>query len=143
MIEVDLSARGLEFRVVADELPQEVRQKLVERLAEIAYYEAFYGAPWKSGKLARSIVKEVEDGSASIRVLSPYGLFVVAGTAPHLIRPAWASCLVFKAKSGERVFTRLVRHPGTKPNPFLERAAEKTAEQVPGVFAEVWEEFVG
>ena len=99
MIEADVASRGLEFKDVADELLGDVIQKLVELLAEIAYFEAFYGAPWKDGRLARSIVKEVEEGSAAIRVLSPYGVFVVAGTAPHLIRPAWASCLAFKARS--------------------------------------------
>jgi hypothetical protein len=88
-------------------------------------------------------VKEIEDGYAAIRVLSPYGLFVVAGTAPHLIRPAWASCLAFRVAGRDMVFTKLVRHPGTKPNPFLEKATEKTGEQAAEVFAEVWEEFVG
>jgi hypothetical protein len=123
-VEVEVSTRGLEFEETAKRLDPQLRGLLIERLAEIAYFEAFYGAPWKSGNLARSIVKEVEGDRAVIRVLARYGIYVAAGTKPHLIRPAWASCLAFKAKSGEMIFTRLVQHPGTKPNPFLEEAAE-------------------
>ena len=137
-VEVEVSTRGLEFEETAKRLDSKLRGLLVERLAEIAYFEAFYGAPWKSGNLARSIVKEVEDDHAVIRVLARYGIYVVAGTAPHVIRPAGASCLAFRAKSGDMVFTRLVRHPGTKPNPFLEEAAEKTRGQVDAVFADLF-----
>ena len=137
-VEVEVSTRGLEFEETAKRLDPQLRGLLVERLAEIAYFEAFYGAPWKSGNLARSILKEVEDDHAVIRVLARYGIYVVAGTAPHVIRPAGASCLAFRAKSGDMVFTRLVRHPGTKPNPFLEEAAEKTRGQVNAVFADLF-----
>ena len=141
-VEVEVSTRGLEFEETAKRLDPQLRGLLIERLAEVAYFEAFYGAPWKSGNLARSIVKEVEAESAVIRVLAKYGIYVVAGTAPHEIRPVGASCLAFRAKSGAMVFTRLVRHPGTKPNPFLEEAAEKTRDQVDEIFADLFLELI-
>ena len=141
-VEVEASTRGLEFEETAKRLDPQLRGLLVERLAELAYFLAFYGAPWKSGNLARSIVKEVEADHAVIRVLAKYWIYVVGGTAPHVIRPAGASCLAFRAKSGAMVFTRLVRHPGTKPNPFLEEAAEKTRDQVDEVFADLFLELV-
>ena len=141
-VEVEASLHGLEFEETAKRLDPQLRGLLVERLAEIAYFLAFYGAPWRSGILARSIVKEVEADSAVIRVLASYGIYVVGGTAPHVIRPACASCLAFRARSGTMVFTRLVRHPGTKPNPFLERATEKTRDQVDAVFADLFQELV-
>ena len=141
-VEVEVSTRGLEFEETAKRLDPQLRGLLIERLAEVAYFEAFYGAPWRDGNLARSIVKEVEAESAVIRVLAKYGIYVVAGTAPHEIRPAGASCLAFRARSGEMVFTRLVRHPGTKPNPFLERAAEKTRDQVDEIFADLFLELI-
>jgi len=143
MIEVDVSTRGLEFDEVAEILGKDLKRKLVERLAEVAYTEAFYGAPWKTGKLARSIVAEVEDGEAKIKALAPHAVYVIEGTAPHEIRPVNASCLAFKAAGGDMVFTKLVRHPGTKPNPFLERAVEKAREQVEGLFDELFEEMIG
>jgi len=144
MIEVDVSTRGLEFDEVAEILGKDLKRKLVERLAEVAYSEAFYGAPWKTGKLARSIVKEIdEDGEATIKALAPHAVYVIKGTAPHEIRPVNASVLAFKAAGGDMVFTRLVRHPGTKPNPFMQRAEEKTREKVDEVFAELFVELIG
>ena len=142
MIEVDVSTRGLEFDEVAKSLDKDLRRLLVERLAEVAYAEAFYGAPWRTGKLARSIVKEVEDGEARIVALAPYAKFVIEGTAPHEIRPVNASVLAFKARSGDMVFTRLVRHPGTKPNPFMQRAVDKAQEKVEETFAELFVELI-
>jgi HK97 gp10 family phage protein len=142
-VEVEVSTRGLDFEAVAETLDDETKQLLVKRLAEVAYYEAFYGAPWKSGRLARSIVVEVdEDGEAKIQALAPYAKFVVEGTRPHEIHPAGASVLVFKARSGDLVFTRLVRHPGTKPNPFLQRAVDKARDQVDDIWAELFEDLV-
>lgn len=144
MIEVDVSTRGLEFDEVAETLDKELRQMLVERLADLAYAEAFYGAPWKTGKLARSIVKEIdEDGEASIKALAPHAVYVIKGTAPHEIRPVNASVLAFKAAGGDMVFTRLVRHPGTRPNPFLQRAVDKARENVEEIFAELFVELIG
>ena len=144
MIEVDVSTRGLEFDEVAKTFDRELRQMLVERLAEVAYAEAFFGAPWKTGNLARSIVKEIdEDGEASIKALASYAVHVEKGTAPHEIRPARASVLAFKARNGDMVFTRLVRHPGTKPNPFMQRAVDKARGKVEETFAELFVELIG
>jgi HK97 gp10 family phage protein len=143
MIEVEVSTRGLKFDAVAETLGKDLRMELVERLAEVAYAEAFYGAPWKTGKLARSIVKEVDEyGEAKIRVLAPYANYVINGTAPHEIRPVNASVLVFKAADGKLVFTKLVRHPGTKPNRFLQEAVEKAREKVEELFSELFEELI-
>jgi len=144
MIEVDVSTRGLEFDEVAEILGKDLKRELVERLAEVAYSEAFYGAPWKTGKLARSIVTEVdEDGEASIKALAPYAAYVIRGTAPREIRPVNASCLAFRAAGGDMVFTRFVRHPGTKPNPFLQRAVDKARENVEEIFDELFGEMIG
>ena len=68
-------------------------------------------------------------------------MYVVEGTAPHEIRPVNASVLAF-AVGGRMVFTSLVRHPGTKPNPFMERAAEDARSKVDEVFAELWLEML-
>ncbi|PVX26225.1 MAG: hypothetical protein CW691_02130, partial [Candidatus Bathyarchaeum sp.] len=124
-VEVEVSTRGLDFETVAKILDEETKQLLIERLAEFAYYQAFFNAPWKTGKLVRSIVTKIEEGEAKLQVLVPYAKFVVEGTRPHEIRPVSANVLVFKAKSGDLVFTRLVRHPGTKPNPFIQRAVDE------------------
>ena len=119
---VEVSTRGLRFNSVIDKLSKELRQKLIERLADVALSSAFYGAPWRTGRLAGSIVKEIGDAEAEVQVLAPYAVFVEKGTAPHEIRPVNASVLAFEA-GGRIVFTPLVKHPGTRANPFMERAA--------------------
>ena len=137
-----MCTRGLEFDEVASKFSKELRQKLIERMADIAYANAFFRAPWKTGKLAGSIVKQVSRGEATIEALAPYAAFVIKGTAPHEIRPVNASVLAFEA-GGRMVFTPLVRHPGTKPNPFMQRAAEDTRSKAGEVFADLWLELIG
>ncbi len=114
-----------------------MKQKLIERLADIAYASAFYGAPWKTGKLASSIIKQVSEGEAEIQALAAYAVFVEKGTAPHEIHPVNASVLAFEA-NGKLVFTPLVKHPGTQANPFMERAAEDTRSKADAVLADLW-----
>lgn len=64
-----------------------------------------------------------------------YALFVHEGTKPHTIRPRTARVLVFPSsgspgrghgtRTAPLVFAREVRHPGTKPRPFLRNALEE------------------
>ena len=86
-------------------------------------------------------MKEIGDGEASIQALAPNAVYVEKGTRPHEIRPVNASFLAFEV-SGRMVFTPLVRHPGTKPNPFMQRAAEDARSKVGEVFAELWLEML-
>jgi hypothetical protein len=86
-------------------------------------------------------VKEMGDGEASIQALAAYAMYVVEGTAPHEIRPVNASVLAFEV-GGKMVFTPLVRHPGTKPNPFMQRAAEDARSKAEEAFAELWLELL-
>ena len=142
MIEVEVSTYGLDFEEVISKVPG-LRQKLVERLADIAYAKAFWGAPQgKTGKLAASIVKEIGQGEARVAATAPYAMYVVKGTQPHEIRPVNASVLRFVVPGGGFVFTRLVRHPGTRPNPFMQRAVDETLGRVEETFAELWLELI-
>jgi hypothetical protein len=94
-LEIDVSSRGLDFEDTAERLDPELRALLIERLAEIAYWKAFYGAPWRKGDLARSLVKEVEGDRAAIKLTSPYGSTWLM--VHHLmrfilvLRPVWLS----------------------------------------------------
>lgn len=140
---VEVSTRGLEFEEVAEKLSGTVKQKLIERLADVAWAHAFWNAPRRTGKLASTIVKEVTDGEGAINVLAPYAMYVVKGTRPHIIRPINSSVLAFQSASGKFVFTRLVRHPGTKPNPWMQQAAEYARGKAEETFAELWQELTG
>ena len=45
-------------------------------------------------------------------------------------------------QSGDMVFTKLVNHPGTSPNPFMHNAAETARSKVGETFAELWLELI-
>ena len=142
MISFEVNTEGLEFDAVAEKLSGKLKTKLVEKLLDVAYAAAFWGAPWKTGHLAGSIVKEVEEGEASLKALASYAVYVEKGTAPHEIRPVNASVLAFEV-NGRMIFTPLVNHPGTKPNPFMQRAVAAAREKVEEIFADLWLEELG
>jgi hypothetical protein len=135
----EVTRSGLDIQVLADKMADEIKNKLVERLADVAYAAAFFQAPWRTGALAGSIVKEVSVGEARIRALAPYDIFVQLGTRPHTIKPVRASCLAFVSQ-GRLVFTMLVHHPGTLPNPYMQRAAAETLDKAKQIFETLWEE---
>ena len=86
-------------------------------------------------------MKGIGDAEASIQALAAYALYVEKETRPHEIRPVNASVLAFEV-GGKMVFTPLVRHPGTKPNPFMQRAAEDARGKTEETFAELWLEML-
>lgn len=77
------------------------------------------------GSMSRGITTRIEgngrDLSAVIRSTHPASLWVINGTRPHQIRPVRAQALRFTV-GGRVVFAKLVNHPGTKANDFLNKA---------------------
>jgi hypothetical protein len=57
----------------------------------------------------------------------PYATYVVSGTRPHDIYPRDRQALFWE---GARHPVGHVHHPGTKPNPFLQRALDNTTSEV-------------
>jgi hypothetical protein len=41
------------------------------------------------------------------------------GTRPHIIRPKQGNKVLKFSRGSQVVYTRVVKHPGTKPNPYL------------------------
>jgi HK97 gp10 family phage protein len=76
------------------------------------------------GNLRQSI-KAYMRGAASgvVDVGADYGIFVHEGTKPHIIRVVNKRVLANK-RTGQ-IFGRVVRHPGTKANPFLQNAVDQ------------------
>ena len=115
-------------------------QKLVNRLTEYAYVVMrFEEAPEKTGRLKGSIKRRKRGLEGEVSVGVPYAIYVELGTMPHEIRPVHAKALRFTTEAGEVVFTKLVRHPGTKPNPFIKRTMERTSKQLPKEWVKIWE----
>ncbi|MER5705988.1 HK97 gp10 family phage protein [Streptomyces sp. NPDC002122] len=55
-----------------------------------------------------------------------YAPMVNDGTRPHVIRPRTKKALKFKM-GGKTVYAKVVHHPGTRANPFLDRALADVA----------------
>lgn len=73
----------------------------------------------RSSLLGREIPSPKNSFEAYYGTPCEYGPDVEFGTGPHLIRPVNAKALAFKNKAGKMVFTKLVKHPGTKAQPFI------------------------
>lgn len=65
----------------------------------------------------------------------PYAVYVHEGTRPHEIRPKDKKVLANR-RTGQ-VFGRVVKHPGTRPNPFYTRAIERSKGQIEKNFNDV------
>lgn len=63
-----------------------------------------------------------------VEVGAKYGVFVHEGTRPHIIRTSKKRVLANR-RSGQ-FFGKVVRHPGTKANPFMERAVDNSNRQI-------------
>ncbi|MFE0545213.1 hypothetical protein [Streptomyces sp. NPDC058891] len=88
------------------------------RVADIARAEA----PGHMGEyLDWHIVEGARGLEGVITCDHPAVRFVIEGTRPHVIRPRRARALRFEV-GGQVVFAAYARHPGTRPNPFLQRA---------------------
>ena len=148
MIAVTVGTSGLGFHSVAEKLSGPLKQKFLEKTAAYAYSLAYMGAPFRTGELKNSLVYGVQGDQAYVAALAPHAVFVSKGTRPHTIRPVRASCLAFEADSGivhsVRLtrFAKVVYHPGTRANPYMENAAQRTRENVERIFAETWYEMI-
>lgn len=79
----------------------------------------------KPGRLRDSVSARTEEADASLMVVLystvPYAPFVINATRPHTITARNARTLHWVDEGGDH-FARSVNHPGTKANPFPERA---------------------
>jgi hypothetical protein len=84
------------------------------------------GGDHDSGNLRRSVHSFRQgDGSILIGPTADYAHFVVEGTVPHEIRShgPWP----LRNRETGQVFGPRVKHPGTRPNDFITRAAYAVA----------------
>ena len=100
----------------ADAVGPEVRDSLKDHTP--------VGQGANAGRMRDSIRYERETVSGGITILFtanvPYAKYVIDGTAPHEIRAKAARALHWSSPSGSH-FAKVVHHPGTRPNDFVER----------------------
>lgn len=88
----------------------------------------------RTGTLQRSILFTVTDPIATVEVNERYGLYIEQGTPPHIIEPKNKKALFWKGAAHP---VRRVNHPGTRADPFFERAIEESQPAIQANFQTV------
>lgn len=86
--------------------------------------------PVRTGRLRGSIKRKNATQKRATVSAHYTAFFVDAGTKRHEIVPKRSSGLVFAA-GGRTVFAKKVDHPGSRPQPFRQRAAEEGLRRTP------------
>lgn len=140
-MEIQVKIEGLESIIDAcKKAPQKTGteiskaiQKTVLQIHNQALKEAPVNKQTGGGNLRQNISsKMISKLRGEIESRAPYSLFVHEGTRPHDIRPVYKRVLANK-RTGQ-IFGKLVHHPGTRANPFLLRAVEKSARKMEEFF---------
>ncbi len=93
------------------------------------------------GNLRQSISSKMTSRtSGMVEVGSSYGIYVHEGTSPHIIRVRTKRVLADKRQN--LMFGKVVHHPGTRANPFLQRAVDKQSSFIDREFEEAVERAV-
>lgn len=117
--------RGQLTRVIQGEARRTIRERapqVLNRAKVLAPVDT--GRLRASGKIQYSSLFSFRP-KATVIFDTDYAAFVNDGTAPHIIRPRNKQVLRFVV-GGRVVFAKVVHHPGTRPNPFLDRALRET-----------------
>jgi hypothetical protein len=105
--------------------------RFVRRTARDVRTRAVLYCPVDTGTLRNSIREHVDISQRRIVAYVgsdvEYARYVHDGTRPHLIRPRRPGGVLRFTVGTEVVFTTLVRHPGTRAQPFLRRAVQEVA----------------
>lgn len=98
-------------------------------------------SPVKTGNLRRSIhVGRVTAREAETIASADYAGYVEFGTRPHEIRPRVKRVLRWKSGTGYR-YARVVKHPGTRAQPFMLPGAERAISGFRGLKEKVIEKW--
>lgn len=95
--------------------------------------------PVDTGNLRNSLGIRVESNRVIIGpdpVVAPYAGYVEFGTGPHEIRPKKPGGVLVFQINGTTVFARVVHHPGTRAQPFVEEAFEAWVDSLGTMAAE-------
>jgi HK97 gp10 family phage protein len=134
--DIDRLAEAL--RRTAKESGVTTQQVLIQSANQILA-EMEVRTPVKSGKLRGSLTIKVEPGKVIIgpeEIVAPYAGYVEFGTKAHDIRPKKAGGVLVFYVGGKKVIARKVRHPGTRPQPYVRPAFEAWVDSLGTMAAE-------
>jgi hypothetical protein len=133
--------KELNRRLEALQKPRPLLQTV--QLRAVAEAKQLHAPNRKTGHTSRTIMPGQLGPTFAIVQASGAAVFLERGTRPHIIRPKTKGMLSWPASSagrrlsgrprtnaGPRIFARMVRHPGTKPYPFLLPGAVKAVKSV-------------
>ena len=87
--------------------------------------------PWRTGFLTQSFRAQMEGLTLRWFPTASYAPYVEFGTAPHIIEPKNGKALFWP---GAEHPVRIVHHPGTKPNRFMERIVAASQDEINEMF---------
>jgi hypothetical protein len=87
--------------------------------------------PWRTGFLVQTFSAMMEVGKLHWYPTASYARFVEFGTAPHTILPKNGRALMWPGADHP---VRIVHHPGTRANPFMERIVASAQEDINAQF---------
>lgn len=89
--------------------------------------------PYRTGQLAETFFSRVSGLQAVVGPTVYYAPMVEFGTGPHDIYPIEKKALYWP---GAKHPVKKVHHPGSKPNPFMERIVEAASPLINTMFVE-------
>jgi hypothetical protein len=118
--------------------PEKVGPLISKAIAQSADILAKYTVPgivpYKTGFLIQTFQREVSDMTARWFPTRAYAPFVEFGTPPHIILPINKKALFWKGATNP---VKSVHHPGTRPNPFMERIMTNAKDDIQQTFKQV------
>ncbi len=116
------------------EIAHPVFQQAINRAPDIlAKYTVPGVVPYRTGQLIQTFRRDVRDLIARWFPTVRYAPYVEFGTRPHVILPKNGKALYWP---GARHPVRMVKHPGSKANPFMERIRDKATGEINATFKE-------
>lgn len=138
-VKFDAQAVAAAFEKSPDVTLTYIRRALLES-CRLVQHDARYNHRFtaRTGALERAITYRVRKSAIEGVIyiddkIAPYGKFVHTGTRPHDIYPKNKKSLRWAGNSSF-IFARHVRHPGTKPDEFLYKAADKNRQKINDIF---------
>jgi len=95
--------------------------------------------PWRTGFLVQTFQAVLSNAVLRWYPTASYARFVEFGTAPHRIAPVDRQALYWP---GANHPVRSVMHPGTRPNPFMERIVDTSTSDINDQFGEALQQIV-
>lgn len=97
----------------------------------------------RGGETHKSIVYKTEgDTKGTVYLASKVAVYMHEGTRPHIIRPRIKKALRWMVGKDNEAFAKVVHHPGTKADPFLDNALDTCEPAIVKRFAEDLEKAV-